>query len=208
VELLLSPFLSSVLVCIALTALVAAVDIAWRAKAGLIPALTGSIVPYFLLMAFGNVVTTLLGSISIRKSLPPDLLTWMPLFAPFFGVFGFEGIISNTNVSIFGKGIISFPEWLGRARDSAVAAAVKKEVQIGHNRMLGSASYLHDNLSEEDLNTFLTTWCGQETVTSIEAAARASKSNIQLAKALELATKEPERTKALMKQRRKQLKNP
>lgn len=84
----------------------ASVEISMESKR---PLLSCLVVPSFLyccIRAFGNVVATLLASAMVTK-IDPGLAAYYFLFAAFFGIFGFEIILKNTNITVFDKGVLT-----------------------------------------------------------------------------------------------------
>ncbi len=47
--------------------------------------------------------------------LPESLKPYYFLFAPFFGVFGFETVLKNTNITMFDKGVLTIQTWIEKA---------------------------------------------------------------------------------------------
>jgi len=84
---------------------------------------------YWFLLALGNVVATLLAAVLVQK-LDPSLSEAYWLFAAFFGVFAFQGVLKNTNVTISGKGFLTIDDWLKKALTSATAASIAKDTNL------------------------------------------------------------------------------
>ncbi len=106
--------------------LVALVEIPSRAKTDLASCFTAPALVYVLVVCFGNVVTTLLATLAVVK-MPAGLAPHYFLLAPFFGVFGFETVLKNTNITMFDKGVLTIQTWVEKALAAAVAAIDKRD---------------------------------------------------------------------------------
>jgi len=120
----------------------------------------------------------------------------------FAGIFAFETVMRNTNISFFDKGVLTIQDWIGKARDPAVAGALKKQTEIDRDLKVAAADALKD-LPETDLNAYIATYLKGVSVTDLENAADASGSNRKLYKALELAQKAPDDTASILRTLRK-----
>lgn len=78
---------------------------------------------YFLLMAVGNVATTLFAT-QYTQNLPMSPSFW----AAFIGVFAFEQIISKLNIGIGEESLLNIRDRIRAAQDNAIAAAIKQDV--------------------------------------------------------------------------------
>src|SRR6266571_8123316 len=65
----------------------------------------------------GNSVATFLASNLLSQKFAPGLVA---LCSAFLGVFAFQGVLSNTNITLFGKKALTFEEWMTKARDNAI----------------------------------------------------------------------------------------
>jgi len=128
--------------------------------------------------------------------------SWLPFVYAFFGIFAFEGVMSNTNVNFFDKGVLTIQDWIRKARDPAVASALERQVQRGQNLITQSADTLA-RLDEAKLNTYIAQFLGADVVQQIELDAQASNADVKLYKALTLASKAPKETVAIMKNLKK-----
>jgi hypothetical protein len=87
---------------------------------------------YILFVALqlaGNVVSTLIATYLLLDKFPENYVWFLPFIFAFAGVFAFEGVMSNSNIKILDHDVLKFQEWIGKARDSVVARAIKKEAE-------------------------------------------------------------------------------
>jgi len=179
-------------------------EISYRSKASLRVCISQKILIYGAIVAIGNLATTLLATHLLADRLPTGLLSWSPFFSAFFGVFAFEGILSNSNITFADKKILTIYDWIGRTRDPAVAEAIEKQVTIADILETKSAQALSARLPEPQLNTYLDKYVGAGTASKITEEANASGADVKLSKALELATKAPGKTAAILKSLKQQ----
>ncbi len=138
---------------------------------------------YWIILSFGNVVTTLLASLVIVQ-LSPSLNDYYFVLAPFFGVFGFETILKNTNVTMFDKGVLTIQDWIERALNAAAAAAIEEQEIIKNTEEQNILTTLDAN-SEEQINTLILNKLGGGVVDKLEADAKASHSSAKQYKILQ-----------------------
>ncbi len=198
------PLLQSIVICLVITCALAVVEISYRSKAKPRNCLSVSSLLYGFILLLGNSVATLLAYLIVKDKLPDPMAPWIPFVQAFFGIFAFEGVMSNTNVSIFDRGVLTIQDWIGKARDPAVASAIEKQAQSGNDLLMKSANLLK-NLPNGELNTYLANYLGPDTVTRIENDATATGADVKLYKALELATKAPNETASILKSLRQRL---
>lgn len=72
----------------------------------------------------------------------------------FVGVFGFEVLLQNINLTFADKGVLTISDWINEARDPAVAAAVRAQATWESNRGQALAARLK-TLPEAELNAHL-----------------------------------------------------
>ena len=149
----------AILLAIALSLLIAIIEIKLNSDADLLTCVSGFFLIYFLILGFGNSLTTLIASTSLTDYLPVEnggiadganslvspggaesLTNTNPaeksalilpgprwLWYAFVGVFGFEVILKNMNLTLFGKGVLTINDWIQKARDVTVAGAIKSQ---------------------------------------------------------------------------------
>lgn len=193
------PLLSSVLLTTVSTLLITPVEIGFRAeKAGLRECVGSAFFLYALIFLVGNAVAALLASVLLADALPRTLIFWFPFIWAFSGVFAFQGVISNANITLFGKGVLTIEEWIGKARDRAVAAALEAHTRNEQDAALKAAAVIRE-LPIDELNAHLLQEFGAAALADIERLAQQSGADPKYYKALELAKKHPAKAAALVR---------
>ena len=135
--------LIGVLLAVVFTLLISPVEIRVRAKqADLRDCLGSPFLFYAVILALGNIVAALLAFPLLDGQLAQSLSDFSPLMAAFAGVFAFEGVLSNTNITVFGKGVLTIDDWIEKARSSAVEFAVEKHARSLQDAVLKAADAL------------------------------------------------------------------
>lgn len=154
---------------------------------------------YIFVLGIGNTATTIAASVMVKNAnLPGPVWFW----SPFFGVFAFQGILKNTNIRVFGKGVLSIEDWIGKAHDQTVAAALRKQESLEKDTENKTAKRLQ-LLPEEELNTYVAHHLGPEEVKELEKKATQCNADANLLKALALAKRQPEQAAAIAKGKNK-----
>jgi hypothetical protein len=170
---------------------------------------TPSLLLYILVVVIGNTSTTLLVAASVPDEIsapavgqassptPPlrdsTLISRVLRKAPWFwyaflGVFGFEVLLRNINVSFLNKGLLSISDWIAKARDGAVEAAVKAEADsITRNTQALVAEKLC-GLEAGKLDAQVVTLLGAARVSELTAVSKKTGADLKLLKALALAS--------------------
>jgi len=178
-----------------LTALISLIEIpskskaGWRASCG-----NGYFWMYFGILAIGNAVAGLLSFVFV--SLPPSLNPFAPFLHAFVGVFAFQGIMSNTNLTFLDKGVLTIDDWISKARETAVAEATQRQVRAEQSARRRTAEILA-KMDEEKLDVYIDNHLGREVFETIAAAARKHGDSAKLYKALEFAKRDPENAAAI-----------
>jgi hypothetical protein len=159
-------------IAVFLSLLLAFIEIANRSKARLRACFGIFSFLYCLVLCVGNVVTTLFASL-VAITLPSSLSSYYFLFAAFFGVFGFEIILKNTNITMFDKGVLTIQAWIEKALSAAAGAAIDKQEDYKQSEVTRLVEKLLE-LQENQINARVLVKMGKEAVTSLDAAARAS----------------------------------
>ena len=188
----------AIIIALALTVLIVTIEVASRSKASVRACFSSLMLLYFAILAIGNSVTTLLASVVVADRLPVSLLTFLPFFCAFFGVFAFEGVLGHTNVTVFDRGVLTIQDWIALARDPAIARAISNNVRFESARTNRAAQSLRQ-LPEAELNTYIDQRFGPGTAAKLDADAQKSGSNRHLYKALEFATRAPVETTAILR---------
>lgn len=193
----------ALLLALLFTCLIVLGEVSYRSKASLRACISQKILIYAAIVAIGNLASTLLATTLVSSKIPITLSNWAPFFYAFFGVFAFEGILSNSNITFADKKILTIYDWIGRTRDPAVARAIEKQVEFADNLETKSAQALTAQLTEPQLNAYLDQYVGIGTATRITLEANASGAEVKLSKALELATRAPGKSLAILKSLKK-----
>jgi hypothetical protein len=81
---------------------------------------------YLLILLVGNIATTLL-AVKLTQDFFSHLSGPNWFWISFLGVFGFEAIIKNINITIFKTGVLTINDWIERALDTAVNSVRQSE---------------------------------------------------------------------------------
>jgi hypothetical protein len=134
-------FLVAGLVACVLTYLLVMVEILLRAKATFKATLNLPCLFYLVVLAFGNVLMTLLALPQLGGRISEPLRPWLePALAAFAGCFGFHAALSNMNIKFFQRNILTFDDWIAKARALAAGAANEKQGDRPHERSNAVAS--------------------------------------------------------------------
>lgn len=180
-----SGFALSGFIAVGLSLLIALIEIPSKSKSQLRACMGSPSFFYWLVLSFGNVVTTLLAWLAVVK-IPASLMPFYPPLAAFFGVFGFETVLKNTNITMFDRGVLTIQNWIEKGANAAVAAAIAKQEDINEQEQDVLIKQLM-KLSETEINTRILTKTGDPTaVTNLNAAATASSADPKLYKVFQL----------------------
>src|SRR6266545_2847916 len=130
--------------------------------------------------------------VGLGAKLPGPVWIW----AAFLGVFGFQGILTRINVTVFGKGVLTIEDWIAKAEETAVARANEIYTDARFAQAQKTAGKLA-SLPEADLNAHVTTHLGIAVIAELEKAAKDAKANAALLKAQALASQKPNEAKAI-----------
>jgi hypothetical protein len=183
------------------TLLISLIEIPNKSNAGLQASCqTWQFTLYLAIFTLGNGVAAILASLIF--TFPAKLASLSPFLYAFFGVFAFEGVMSNTNITFLDKGVLTVQDWIEKARDNAIAAALVrlgKRQQQDRNRLAAKLMVLE----EGELDTYMDNHLGKEIFVLIVASAAAHGPNGKLFKALEFAKKDPTYVSTLVAQLKK-----
>lgn len=172
-------------IALPLSALIVAIEITRAASSSLFRILRSPTLLYFLIVAVGNIFTTFLAAATVSQQIPAG--TAPPWFwYAFLGVFGFEAILKNVNLTFAGIGVLSINDWITKAKDAATADVIEADVWLKEQQAMTLAARLKV-LPEKDLNTHVLNILGSGQVQWLEAEAAQAKADPQLIKALALA---------------------
>jgi hypothetical protein len=183
----------AITIAIALSFVLAYVEIVSEAKKPFRSCIVAQSLFYALLLAFGNVVTTLL-AVTVVSKLSPNLAPYYFLFAAFIGVFAFQSILKNMNVTILDKGVLTIQDWTDKAKSAAAAAAILRDIErIDIER--GNLAQKLATVPDSKLNAFvaskLPAAAGGNIVPPLDAAAKANSADLKLYKAYALVAVVP-----------------
>jgi hypothetical protein len=188
---LLPPLGWAVLIAIFASLLLALIEITSKSKAHLRACIGMHLVLYWIVLAFGNVFATLIGYVALQSAYPqitnPPLAAFSHLIYAFVGVFGFEVILKQMNLTMFDQGVLTIQDWTTKASNAAIGAAIEKQERLRgylEGKLIG---YLM-TLSEEDINTRVLNKFNDETVRKLDEATEKSAANKKQYKVYQLAT--------------------
>jgi hypothetical protein len=178
---------NSMLFAFGLTVLICLVEI--PAKSSMSPKAcygNGSFPLYVALLTVGNCVAALICSQILKLS--GQLVYFAAFLNGFFGVFAFQGIMSNTNITFLDKGVLTIEEWTAKARDYAIAAAIKKQAR-DDDEAKNKISLALTECDEGKLDTYIDNKLGKPAFEEIKMSAATHGENRRLYKALAFADK-------------------
>ena len=176
----------------ALSVLICCIELIYRSKTAALGALwSGSALLYLLVVVIGNTATTFIAAAGGDTLIPGGLvkdgklaLAWF--WYAFMGVFGFEVLLQNINVTFADKGVLSINDWISKARASAVASAIKYQAGATVQKAEEMANTLRA-LPVAELNARVLDAMGQARLLELDNTAAATGADSRLTKALSLA---------------------
>ncbi len=190
-----------------LTFLICVIEFPNQAKVSLRACLVWTSVPYLIIRAIGNAVTTVLAYPLLKPRLG-DLLdpsSYMLAFLDAFaGVFAFHFVLSHTNVTVFQKGVLTIEDWIAKALENAIGPANKKEAKLTEDRTQRLVDDLDRSLTDEaQLNAQIDAAMGVGTAGKLAEEAGKSGSDVKMYKLLAFATAKPDRAASIVGARRR-----
>lgn len=221
----------AIYLAIGLSLLIAFIEVKRRSDADLLACVSGFFCVYFLILAFGNSLTTLIASTSLTEFLPneglgdpdsaaptssseasesmPDpkpmdertlTLAGPPwLWYAFVGVFGFEVILKNMNVTMFGKGVLTINDWIEKARDVTVAGSIKSQAAKNVAEVSKLANALRDKLNDKELIAHAVNSIGHVEVEQLKERTAKTGGDENLALALAIVRHDVNNAKGIIK---------
>jgi hypothetical protein len=119
-------------------------------------------------------------------------------FFAFLGVFGFEAVLQNMNITFFNKGVLSINDWISKARDNAVAAAIESQTRGGFDAAQRAAGRLKD-LPPKELKAHAINIIDVAMLAEITEKATQASADEALLIALALAFAAPDKVAAILK---------
>lgn len=120
---------------------------------------------------------------------------WM--WAAFLGVFGFQGVLTRINITMFGQGVLTIEDWIKKAEEAAIASANESLTTTTFAEAERIAKLLA-KLPASELNTHVATHLGSDVLQELETAAAANNADPELLKAKALASQKPREAKAVI----------
>lgn len=191
-------FLSTIWWVLGFTVLIACIELIAKTSTSGKAILNISTLLYVGILFLGNLLASALFLIPFVEIITAkgNSQSYAPL-AAFVGVFSFEGVLSNVNITFFNKGILTIADWISKARDAAIADSVATDVQETVRTETQTAERLA-KLPIDKLNTHITHVFGAGAVAKLDAEAKADDSDPALYKALKLVSKDLKRAKGLL----------
>jgi hypothetical protein len=144
---------------------------------------------YGLLLALGNVVATILAALLVEK-LDARLAPYYWLLEAFLGVFAFQMVLKNTNITFGNSGVLTIEQWTKKALTSATAAAIARDTHL-NTIETGRLAACLAKVPIGPLNAFaaakLTASAGANVVPTLDAKASANNADPMLYKAFAIA---------------------
>lgn len=129
------------------------------------PLFSFSPVIYFLILFLGNVTSTLVTASFITADETTQRILLFQSNSWFWysviGVFCFEAIIQNINITYSEKGVLTISDWISKAKDRAVAKVIEKNIEIDHDEIQLLSSKLL-KLNESEINTHILDYLGKD----------------------------------------------
>ncbi|HXF84351.1 MAG TPA: hypothetical protein VNK49_03100 [Anaerolineales bacterium] len=161
--------------------------------------LTGSFLLYLLILIIGNTATTLLASATITFAAAAKF-AWF--WYAFIGVFGFEILLKNMNLTFADRDVLSINDWITKARDNAVQSALEAQINLDEQVSQKLANDLL-KLPEKELDTYIANMLGHDVLHRLQRNAKKQNVDFKLIKALFLAKQEPLKAVAITRARRR-----
>jgi hypothetical protein len=117
------------------------------------------------------------------------------ILSAFVGVFGFQAVIKNINISAYGKGFLTLDDWISKARDNAIADVLEQDTKRTAHRLATLAEGLR-KLPTPTLNSLVVDILGHASVAEFEKKASDGNADAALIKAYALARHDPVRAAA------------
>lgn len=187
-------FAWAIVIAILLSLVLGYVEIVSDAKKPFRSCLVAQSFSYVVLLAFGNVVTTIFAATVVVK-LSATLEPYYFLFAAFAGVFAFQSVLKNMNVTILNHGVLTIQDWIEKARSAAAEAAILRDIQRT-DLARGELAKRLAGVDDAKLNAFvaskLPAAAGSNIVPQLDASAKANNADPKLYKAYALVAVVPQ----------------
>lgn len=163
--------------------------------------LTGHLFLYWAIMVPLNSGFALIAALGLPAWSPEvadELGGWAAVLYAIVGVLLFEGLLANTNVAVFDKGVLVFQYWMAIARAPAVEAVIEKQAAKDRDYQQKAVEQLNELLSEEELDTRLAELLDEDEARRLQEDASAD-SRPKLYKLLWFARQYPGEARSIVK---------
>jgi hypothetical protein len=186
---------TAILIALIFSCLVALTEVRYRSKQRWRVCFNWGLLLYATALGLGNVVTTVIATFYVDLS---KVDPWSPLLYAFLGVFSFQAILNNVNITYLDQGVLAIKDWTRKARTIAVEAALQEKVQA-RDELRRRMDENSPRLSEEKLSTLLAQCCGGNTIVNkIKADAKKSGGDAKYYLALELVDRAPDAARIML----------
>jgi hypothetical protein len=134
---------------------------------------------------------------SSTPSEPPKLSGTIWFWYAFIGVFGFEILLKNINLTFANIGVLSINDWISKALDSAAASAIESQTSSDTQQAQKLANELK-LLTDSDLNAQVLNSLGADRLKELQDTAQLNGADPRLTKALALAYEAPDKAAAIL----------
>ncbi len=111
---------------------------------------------YLLIFVIGNFLATILANYHLKEILTGELAASTPFLSAFAGVFAFQFVLGNTNISIYHKDVLTIDDWITKARQLAIQRAIERQIELDDAALIINTNRLSE-LEEEQLNLYIKT---------------------------------------------------
>jgi len=120
---------------------------------------------YFTILFLGNVITTLTTASFIASDVTVEAFSLFQSNRWFWysviGVFCFEAIIQNINITYSEKGVLTISDWISKAKDRAVAKVIEKNIEIDNDEIQLLSGKIQ-KMEESEINTHILDYLGSD----------------------------------------------
>ncbi|HKL15969.1 MAG TPA: hypothetical protein VJ915_10070 [Balneolaceae bacterium] len=120
---------------------------------------------YFTILFLGNVITTLTTASFIATDVTVEAFSLFQSNRWFWysviGVFCFEAIIQNINITYSEKGVLTISDWISKAKDRAVAKVIEKNIEIDNDEIQLLSGKIQQ-MDESEINTHILDYLGSD----------------------------------------------
>ena len=176
------------------------VQLGWKVRA----CFTRAVALYFLIVLCWNGAGTLL-MVWVFESRYPSLQDEVGpatyYLAAFASVFILEFVLANTNITVFGKGVFAFQQWMDLIRGPSITSVRRKHAHVTKDlqRQLENAIA---TIPESELQGYFLNCLGNTELSSLEEDAKQAGAQPKAYKIMQLVERHPAEALSLAKQAR------